>query len=229
MALNDVGIMAIGAGGLMVLPSGVTLRGLGWSVDKAPTMQTRIQRAVSGRELRAMDYPFPLWQFSLTFNFLRDQWDSRGSGFGAGFDEARTLYAFYLACYGAFGTFLFDDPTDNARLGQAIGAGDGVTTQFQLSAQYGAGPTFADQVRAVQSLSTIYFNGVAQSPSIYSCATGLNSTGVVTFTSPPSPGVAITADFAFYFRCRFIDDSYTFKNFMLQLFSLKQLNFISVF
>ena len=39
------------------------LPGLAWSVTKTPTFQTRIQRAVSGRELRALDYPYPLWQF----------------------------------------------------------------------------------------------------------------------------------------------------------------------
>ena len=48
------------------------LPGLAWSVTKTPTFQTRIQRAVSGRELRALDYPFPLWQFTLVFAFLRD-------------------------------------------------------------------------------------------------------------------------------------------------------------
>jgi hypothetical protein len=36
------------------------LPGLAWGVTKAPTFQTRIQRAVSGRELRALDYPYPL-------------------------------------------------------------------------------------------------------------------------------------------------------------------------
>jgi len=41
------------------------LPGLSWGVTKTPTFQTRIQRAVSGRELRALDYPYPLWQFAL--------------------------------------------------------------------------------------------------------------------------------------------------------------------
>ena len=48
------------------------LSGLAWSVTKTPTFQTRIQRAVSGRELRALDYPYPLWQFALVYDFLRD-------------------------------------------------------------------------------------------------------------------------------------------------------------
>ena len=48
------------------------LPGLAWSVTKSPTFQTRIQRAASGRELRALDYPYPLWQFTLVFDLLRD-------------------------------------------------------------------------------------------------------------------------------------------------------------
>ena len=64
------------------------LPGLSWSVTKTPTFQTRIQRAVSGRELRALDYPYPLWQFALVYDFLRDNP-------AAGYDEdaARILYA----------------------------------------------------------------------------------------------------------------------------------------
>ena len=46
------------------------LPGLAWSVTKSPTFQTRIQRAASGRELRALDYPYPLWQFTLVFDLF---------------------------------------------------------------------------------------------------------------------------------------------------------------
>jgi hypothetical protein len=37
-----------------------TLPGLGWSVSKAPRFATRIQRAISGRELRVLDQPNPI-------------------------------------------------------------------------------------------------------------------------------------------------------------------------
>jgi len=39
----------------LIFPS---LPGLAWSVTKTPIFQTRIQRAVSGRESRALDYPY---------------------------------------------------------------------------------------------------------------------------------------------------------------------------
>jgi hypothetical protein len=106
------------------------LPGLAWSVTKTPTFQTRIQRAVSGRELRALDYPYPLWQFTLVFDFLRDNPT-------AGYDELRTLMGFFMLCQGAFGTFLFEDPSDHEIAGQRIGFGDASTAVFQLQRAIG--------------------------------------------------------------------------------------------
>jgi uncharacterized protein (TIGR02217 family) len=230
MATNDIGAMSLTAAGLVMEPGGLVLPGVGWSVTKMPTFQTRIQRAVSGRELRAQDYPSPLWQFQLTFNFLRDGQDTRiGPGLGSGYDELRTLYGLYLACAGAFGTFLFLDPTDSNRIGMAVGVGDSSTSSFQLQTQWGFSPSFVGPVYAVQQITAVYLNGLTQTPGTYSCAAGLNSTGLLTFDTPPLSGVQITADFVFYFRCRFVDDSYSFENFMYQLWQLKKLTFITVF
>jgi uncharacterized protein DUF2460 len=100
-----------------------TLPGLAWSVTKTPTFQTRIQRAASGRELRALDYPYPLWQFALVYDFLRDNPT-------AGYDELRTLVGFFMLCRGAFGAFLFQDPSDCQITGQQIGIGNASTSVF---------------------------------------------------------------------------------------------------
>ncbi len=197
------------------------LPGLAWNVTKAPIFQTRIQRAVSGRELRALDYPNPLWQFTLVFAFLRDNP-------AAGYDELRTLLGFYMLCQGAYGTFLFDDPTDDQTTGQAIGTGNASQTVFQLVRTIGTalpGGGFAEPILAPNTVSAIYLNGVVQSPSSYSVDP---NTGLVTFTTAPASGVAITADFTYYFRCRFTEDSYDFENFMYRLWQLKKLSFISV-
>jgi uncharacterized protein (TIGR02217 family) len=197
------------------------LAGLAWSVTKAPTFQTRIQRAVSGRELRALDYPFPLWQFTLVFAFLRDNPE-------AGFDELRTLMGFYLSCQGAYGTFLFQDPSDFQITNQYIGGGDSSTTIFQLQRALGTslpGGGFAEPIVAPNSVNAIYFDGITQSASTYSVDP---NTGLVTFATPPATSLAITADFSYWFRCRFVDDSYDFENFMYRLWQLKKLTFISV-
>jgi uncharacterized protein (TIGR02217 family) len=197
------------------------LPGLSWSVTKTPTFQTRIQRAVSGRELRALDYPYPLWQFALVYDFLRDNP-------AAGYDELRTLLGFFMLCQGAFGTFLFRDPSDFQVTGQQIGIGDASTAVFQLQRAMGttlSGGGFLEPIVAPNVVSAIYFDGITQAPMTYSVDP---STGQVTFGTAPASGLIITADFTYYFRCRFIDDKYDFENFMYRLWQLKKLTFISV-
>jgi uncharacterized protein (TIGR02217 family) len=197
------------------------LPGLAWSVTKAPTFQTRIQRAVSGRELRALDYPYPLWQFTLVFAFLRDSPT-------AGFDELRTLMGFYLTCQGAYGTFLFQDPSDYQAVAQYIGTGDSSLGVFQLQRTLGTAlPSggFVEPIVAPNLVTAVYFDGIVQSSSSYSVDP---DTGLLTFGTPPATGLVITADFTYSFRCRFVDDSCDFENFMYRLWQLKKLAFISV-
>jgi uncharacterized protein (TIGR02217 family) len=197
------------------------LAGLAWSVTKTPTFQTRIQRAVSGRESRALDYPYPLWQFALVYDFLRDDP-------AAGFDELRTLLGFFMLCQGAFGTFLFQDPSDCRVTGQQIGIGNASMAVFQLQRAMGTSlPSggFLEPIVAPNLVSAIYFDGITQDPASYSVD---SETGLVTFATAPGSGLIITADFTYYFRCRFVDDKYDFENFMYRLWQLKKLTFISV-
>jgi uncharacterized protein (TIGR02217 family) len=201
-----------------VFPS---LPGLAWSVTKAPTFQTRIQRAVSGRELRALDYPYPLWQFTLVFDLLRDNP-------AAGYDELRALMGFFMLCQGAYGTFLFEDPSDHRVSGQQIGLGNASTAVFQLQRAMGAtlpGGGFLEPILAPNIVSAVYIDGIMQAPETYSVDP---NTGLVTFSTAPGSGLIITANYSYYFRCRFTDDSYAFENFMFQLWQLKKLTFISV-
>ena len=201
-----------------VFPS---LPGLAWSVSKTPTFQTRIQRAVSGRELRALDYPYPLWQFTLVFDLLRDNP-------AAGYDELRTLMGFFMLCQGAFGTFLYRDPSDDQVTGQQIGVGNASATIFQLQRSMGAtlpGGGFLEPILAPNIVGAVYLDGITQSPASYSIDP---NTGLVTFATAPGSGLVITADYSYYFRCRFVDDSYAFENFMFRLWQLKKLTFISV-
>lgn len=199
------------------------LPGLGWSVTKAPRFASRVQRAVSGRELRVLDQPYPIWNWTLTYALLRDKWYARGAaGLGVGYDELRTLAGFFLQQQGMLTPFLFDDPTDDAVSGQAIGAGDASASSFQLVRNMGG---FAEPITAPNTLAAVYFNGVLQSPAGY--AVDPNS-GLVTFATPPPAGQAITADFTYWFRVRFADDTAEFENFMYQLWQLKQVKLQSV-
>jgi uncharacterized protein (TIGR02217 family) len=198
-----------------------TLPGLAWSVTKTPTFQTRIQRAASGRELRALDYPHPLWQFAVAYEFLRDNPT-------VGYDELRTLIGFFMLCQGAYGTFLFEDPTDCQVVGQQIGVGNASTTVFQLQRAMGTnlpGGGFFEPIVAPKVVRAVYLNGITQDPATYSIDF---DSGLLSFSTAPGSELIITADFSYYFRCRFTDDKYDFENFMHRLWQLKKLTFISV-
>ena len=199
------------------------LPGLGWSVIKAPRFQSRVQRAVTGRELRVLDQPYPIWTWTLTYNLLRDKWDTRGAGgLGVGYDELRTLAGFFLQQQGSFAPFLFDDPTDDSITGQIVGTGNSSAAAFQLVRTMNG---FDEPVTAPNTVSQLYFDGVRQSAASYTVDP---ATGLVTFTTPPPSGRVITADFTYYFRVRFADDTAEFENFMLQLWQLKQVKLQSV-
>jgi uncharacterized protein (TIGR02217 family) len=192
-----------------------TLIGQGWSVTKAPQFATRIQRSVSGRELRTADMPYPIWNFALTFSYLPVA-------------DFNTLLAFFLARQGSFDTFFYSDPTDNSVAAGYFGTGTGSETVFQLERAIMGGGTdnyFFEPVTAPNVLSAVYLNGVVQSPSGYSVDP---TSGLVTFASPPASGLLITGDFSFFFRCRFADDTNEFENFMYQLWQLRKLQFTSV-
>ncbi|HEV8679326.1 MAG TPA: DUF2460 domain-containing protein, partial [Stellaceae bacterium] len=186
-------------------------------MTKAPRFATRVQRAISGRQLRVLDQVHPIWTWTLTYSLLRDKWDTRGpGGLGVGYDELRTIAGFFLQQRGAFQPFLFDDPTDDVVTAQPIGSGDASTTMFQLARTFGG---FTEPVTAPNTIGAIYFNGVLQSATGYSIDA---SSGLVTFAAPPAAGVAVVADFTYYFRVHFPDDTTEFENFMYQLWSLKQ-------
>lgn len=208
------------------------LAGQGWSVTKTPTFQTRVQRAVSGRELRALDYPNPLWQFQLTFAALGDGNNGQPTGSIGSLlsSDLRTLMGFFMACQGAFATFLYDDPTDDAWSG-TLGNGDGTTTVFQLyRTMLGSGPVgFTEAITAPGTVAIQFATAPLYQPIAVKSGWSVNAqTGQITFDNPPAAGTQITVDFTYYFRCRFMSDAYSFENFMFRLWSLKKLDFISV-
>src|SRR5579859_1982211 len=186
----------------MTEPVFPVLPGQTFSVTKAPHFATRTQRGVSGRELRSADQPYPIWEFTLSFGALRDDNDSRivPSGLGLGLNELRQVMSLFCQLQGSFGTFLFDDPTDDTVVGTGAITGvapngNGTTTQFQLFRQLVAGG-LSEPVVAINNVTAVYLNGVLDSPANYSVN---GATGIVTFTAAPGNGVAITWSGTFYF------------------------------
>ena len=201
----------------MTSPTFPTLAGQAWSVHKRPTFSTRVAAHVSGREVRAPYYAQTLYEFEVSFEALVAS--SASALGGAGASSLQTLLGFYLACQGQLGTFLYVDPTDNTANAQTIATGDGVTKTFTLSRTLGG---FTEPISWATAVSAVSVAGAA--------VTGwsLSTPNLLTLTSAPAAGAAVTASFTYAFLCRFLDDQEDFENIMAGLWQMQSLKFRSV-
>ncbi len=198
-----------------VFPS---LPGLKWSQEKIPIFSTQIQRAVSGKEARASQYVYPLYQFTLSYEVLREV---RGK------TELQQLLGLYLQMRGPADTFLYTDGSDNNANNASIGTGNGAGLTFQLVRSYGAnGYTFVEPCTEIVANSiTVYANNNAIDANNYTV--GL-TTGIVTFgnNAAPANGAVLTATFQYRYRVRFLDDEFNVSQFMRNLWEAKKVEFI---
>ena len=181
------------------------LPGLTWDVTRTPTWSTTVKTAVSLREYRAANASFPVYHYKLAYSLLRQK---------AAFAELATLAGFYNKHQGAFDSFLFNDPDDNAASNQVIGVGDGVATNFQMVRTFGG---FVEPVfDLISGTFSIYLNGVLQTSGV-----GISSTGLVVFSTAPGAGVVVSWYGLFYRRCRFLTDSVEFNKFMAGMWEVQ--------
>ncbi|MDA8327516.1 MAG: DUF2460 domain-containing protein [Betaproteobacteria bacterium] len=185
-----------------------TLPGIQWGVQKSPQFNTVTHRAVSGYEIRAARMQYPLWTFTLSYEFLRD---------GA-YAELKTLLGFFLQQMGSFSAFCYSDPSDNAVVNQSFATGDGATPSFQITRTYGG---FVEPVQNLNGTPQIVVGGTLQAPTAFSIVNGL-----VSFATAPAAGAVLTWTGSFFYRVRFVDDHADFSQFMYQLYELKQLSFV---
>jgi uncharacterized protein (TIGR02217 family) len=190
------------------------LPGLDWTLMKTPTWSTDIQKSVSGRELRIAYYNIPIYKFTMGYEFLR-------SGVKA---ELETLMSFFNQRMGSFDTFIFVDPNDRL-VGSAsnriiIGYGDGNQTQFQLLRNFNG---YIEPIFVVGNY-TIY-QGNVLATSGFSVD---KYSGIITFNTPPAPGQQLSWYGDFAYRCRFLQDSQDFENFMQNLWLAKKVEFQTV-
>lgn len=131
-------------------------------------------------------------------------------------DDCHELLRFFNVMQANDAVVLFTDKTDfkscapqqsAAFTDSRFGTGDGATTIFQLKKRYSAGGLNYDRkiTRPISGTVTIGKAGVLQT--LTTDYTINHDTGLVTFTSPPAGGAALTAGFHFYVPVDFIDSS----------------------
>src|SRR5690349_20760509 len=175
------------------------IKGLAWNVVKTPTFSTEMQESLAGREVRLQNFQNPIWEFTLTYDYLLNDPRTRDENEQT---PLETLVGFFLARGGQFDDFLLNESDLTGRLedsvysGQPIGIGDGATKTFQLARNIGG--FLESGQNAMNQIATVYLNGSIKARGIdYAIANGL-----VTFTSARSPGMSITADFIMLRRVR---------------------------
>ena len=82
--------------------SSIALPGLQWPIHKRPLFSTAVYKGASGVSVRRANMQYPIWEFDLSYEFLRDSVNQ----------EFQILLDFFLARQGGFDTFLFKDKDD---------------------------------------------------------------------------------------------------------------------
>ncbi len=188
-----------------------------------PTWASIVSTHTSGREVVTPLQAYPLHEFTLTYELLEDE-TSNQTIFqpNAPFTELQQLAGLFLACSAQYGHFYYDFAYDDSRASAEVGIGDGITTIYVVMRAFGP-YGFSEPVGGLNVLSEVYLNGVVQSSATYT-----KSGNQIIFMTPPPSGVVITADFSFWYLCRFIEDQHDYEQFMYNLWKMNSLKFRSV-
>ena len=166
-----------------------------------PERRTQIVELASGAEERNASWANSRHRYDVAYGIRRA-------------DDLAAVVAFFEARNGRLHGFRFKDWADfksclpsqtPGATNQPIGTGTGAATQFQLTKRYTSGAQSWTRAitKPVAGTVTIALNGVPQA-SGWSVST---TSGLVTFTTAPAAGVAITAGFEFDVPVRFDTDA----------------------
>lgn len=170
--------------------------------EGGPTRKTDIVTLVSGHEER------------------NSPWAGSRRAFNAGYgvksmSDIEDVIAFFEARHGRLYGFRFRDPFDYksckgadapALDDQLLGVGDGVATDFQLIKTYQSGAALYERPisKPVMETALVAVDGALKIDGVdYTLD---ETTGVVSFTAPPSAGASITAGYVFDTPVRFDTD-----------------------
>jgi uncharacterized protein (TIGR02217 family) len=165
-----------------------------------PERRTQIVELASGAEERNASWANSRRRYDVAYGIRRA-------------DDLAAVVAFFEARNGRLHGFRFRDWADfksclpsqtPGPTNQPIGTGNGEATLFQLTKRYTSGAQSWSRAitKPVAGTVTIALNGTPQA-SGWSVST---ATGLVTFTTAPAAGIAITAGFEFDVPVRFDTD-----------------------
>jgi hypothetical protein len=212
---------------LPVYPGRDLLPGLTYNAKWSPTFfNAPTAVTATGADIDLGLAQYPLHDFELTYEFLRD-----GRGWGNGRAPAtlefRTMMGFHLQIGGALGRFLFKNVDDCQVFQNQIGVGDGVTTTFTLTRTFGANGYFGTepvgQVDRTQPFN-VYLAGSATpiDSAVYALGATNPGANTITFATSPPIGQSITVDMAYLYYCKLAQNNNTFEKFMHRIWMLNK-------
>jgi len=177
---------------------------------KEPEWATGTQMAASGRTRTTSYRSAPLWHFQLGYNAVRKR---------PGLDEWSEMLSFYNRRRGAFGEFRYFDRYDHLVTEQDFGIGDGSTVTFQLCRGFMG---WTEPVYAVAGVDAVLVDGVPNFD--YT----IGELGQITFSTAPALDAVLNWSGAFYFLCRFDNDSLGLGQPFSKIWEIKSLSFTSI-
>jgi Uncharacterized conserved protein len=174
---------------------------------------SRVQKSTSGKRQSIGYMTYPLYQWTLQFNVLREY---------ASLNELETLQGFFNTMNGQVDTFLFGDPNDAAVAAyQTIGVGNGVNKNFQLARAYGG---FVEPVYAPNTYTVRKAGAVQAEPAAFT----MGANGLVQFVTAPTAGQVVDWLGSFRYRCAFTQDSIELINDGVDIWKSNKITFESI-
>lgn len=228
----------------LVFPS---LSGLDIDIQRSPIYSTEVQQSTNGLELRAAFWSYPRYKISLSFNFLRSATYTKSTQ-----NEWETLVGFFARMAANYDTFYFEMPDDyfvgtlaspTSTTSMPIGVGNGSTTAFQLqrslvpSASLPAAasrsyyPTIGDGYEPIFVVNNTTPPSIFVNSTLKTVTTDYsinNTTGVLTFVTPPAASAIISWTGSYYWNCRLEKEQYDFQRMLNGIWEAKTINLITV-
>jgi hypothetical protein len=213
---------------LPIYPGRDKLPGLTYGQKWSPAFFNQTATTGIGAQIGVGLSPYPLHSFELEYELLRDglraDWQN-GQGL-----EFKTLMGFFLQATGTLGRFLYKNLADHRVSQNVIATGDGLTTAFTLTRNFGANGFVATEPvgQVIWPGSDLggdgfnaYLNGsaVPVNPDLYTVNTANPCANTITFATAPPPDQKIAVDMSYYYYCRFSKDTNDFEIFMDKLWN----------
>ena len=199
-----------------------------WPIHRTHRFATLRQVPVNLRnELTIGLATYPIWDFEWDLSYIKGDETTQQAA-----SAYQALVGFAGQVQGGFAPWLFPHPYDNtipvaSKAGctntiSGGNTGDGSTTIFQMTRQIGV---LQDLIQNFNGSPVIYLNGAVQNNTTYS----IDQFGNLIFNSAPGSGVSVQWSGAFYYLCKFDEDSWkSLEESMYQIWSLGDLKFHTV-